>query len=264
MRVTTQFSPITRHRIHQRCRRRNALYRAAHHLDSNLSPCAGVPRREDLSDYAVTTANDTNLIVNGDFTYGFNLWRYRASADNSADATFTTTDVPDEHLRAALDDAIGKSFGEITDVDTDLTTLLNILDDTHFASVYAQVLEPKKLEWTRLRMCHNSLTNTSLSSIAELQNLEYLQLGENPSISGLSALTALTNLENLIADELAITDRSPLRTLYNAGAFRGDDTETNSESCGLDLSTGTTNRSVIDYLVNAGVDVAWESGNTVN
>ncbi len=36
------------------------------------------------------------------------------------------------------------------------------------------------------------------------------------------------------------------------------------ENCGLDLTLGTPNRDIIEFLINAGIDVIYLEGNTVN
>jgi internalin A len=164
------------------------------------------------------------------------------------------------------------------DLTSDFSALLDMLDDLsmleylslndfyfsdiQFSSLYTQVLEPRKLEWTRLYIEDSELTEASLSAIATLENLERLWLSAN-AITDLSALTNLVNLSELGIAENEFTDLSPLQTLYENGAFANGG-EIEIENCGLNLTSGTPNRNVVDFLINAGIDVIYLEGNTIN
>lgn len=78
-------------------------------------------------------------------------------------------------------------------------------------------------------------------------------------IGGMTSLTGLGLYGNP-----AITDLSPMTTLYDDGAFQHAGAWIGVTKLGLDLTTGTANRDVVDYLVGNGVAVDYVTGNTVD
>ena len=172
---------------------------------------------------------------------------------------------------------------EPIDMNTDFDALCNILksldklinlemDDFYmgnvdFQTLYTKVLEPRKLEWENLALTDNDMGNSSLALLANLENLEILDLFAN-DITDLSAITGMTNLRVVSFEENEITDLAPLKTLYDNGGLRADSdanvAELNIELCNLDLRTGTANKEIIDYLVSGGVSVTYTDGNAVD
>lgn len=165
-------------------------------------------------------------------------------------------------------------------LNTDLTGLLNILDDldslsyllmddfymndSQFSSLYTQVLAPRSLEWSELKITDSDLTNASLPSIANLSNLKCLDLFAN-NITELSALEGMINLSELALAENEFTDLTPLETMYNNGAFRDDgswdENEIDIRDCNLELWPGSPNRNIVDSLIGNSVSVVYEQGN---
>ena len=161
---------------------------------------------------------------------------------------------------------------------TDYTALLTILtslpnldylelkdfygdfDDSRFATLYTQVLEPKSSGWKRVYLADNELTNASLPAIASLSGLEQLKLSANV-FTDISALAGMSTLEKLEIHENAIISLAPLQGMYNSGSFHGPGSEIKLTDCGLDLSIGTADRAIIDNLIAAGVSVEYEEGN---
>ena len=59
-----------------------------------------------------------------------------------------------------------------------------------------------------------------------------------------------------------ITDLALLRTMYDNGAFNDDGSgDVNINNCNLELWPGSPNRTVVDYLIDHGVDMDYEDGN---
>ena len=126
----------------------------------------------------------------------------------------TPVNIPDENLRAAIEDALDKSRGAtITRGDMSTLTSLNASN--------ANISDLTGLEFaiflTSLVLHNNSITD--LSPLSGMTSLTRLRL-ENNSISDVSALSGLTNLTRLTLYRNRISDLSPL--VANTGLGSGD------------------------------------------
>ncbi len=120
-----------------------------------------------------------------------------------------------------------------------------------------------------LRIGRLSLTddmfNELLTEVINLRkiNWEWLDLSYS-QISDLSNLVGLPNLSCLNMAGTDITDLVPLKLLYdNDGAFHDSESWVDIRNCNLDLLPGSPNRAVVDYLIDHGVRVIYEEGNTL-
>jgi hypothetical protein len=138
------------------------------------------------------------------------------------------------------------------------------LTDAQFSTLYTTVLEERTNRIDSLDLWGNNLGDNSLALLGNLTELRWLSLKGSP-VSDLSSLSSLTSLLSLSVGKSRITDLQPLRALHDAGAFSpADEAEVRIQDCGLDLSPGTDNRAVVDYLIGQGIEVEWEEGNTID
>ncbi|MBI9107529.1 MAG: leucine-rich repeat domain-containing protein [Spirochaetales bacterium] len=166
-------------------------------------------------------------------------------------------------------------------LDADLGTLSSILgglnnltylymddfyfSDAQFSTFYTQVLQPRALEWTELKLPDSDLTDTSLLLIANLINLYCLDLTAN-NITDLSIIEGLTSeLCQLLIAENEFTDLTPLQAMLDDGAFPPaageEDSEIDIRNCNLDLTPDSSNLNVVSNLLSEGVIVQYEEGN---
>ena len=118
-------------------------------------------------------------------------------------------DIPDDNLRAKIEEALGKTSGatittadmtnltELDASDADVTDLTGLETATNLTSLYLSV---------------NSIF--AISPVAGLTNLTDLDLSSNP-ISDISPLSGLTNLTDLELSDTPISDISPVAGLTN-------------------------------------------------
>lgn len=120
-----------------------------------------------------------------------------------------TITIPDVNLRAAIENALGKTSGATITAD-DMTTLTKLVAD------HANIRDLTGLEYAvrlrELRVRHNTLSD--LSSLAGLFELHTLNLEHN-IITDLSPLADLVSLHNLRIGHNLIADLSPLENLIN-------------------------------------------------
>ena len=132
----------------------------------------------------------------------------------SLTATAQTVDIPDPHLRAAIEAQLGKASGA-TITTTEMANL------TYLAATESNIRDLTGLEhatnltWLWL----NRNTISDISAVAGLTNLTSLGLSHN-SISDISAVAGLTNLTHLRLRDNNISDISPL--VENTGLGQGD------------------------------------------
>jgi Leucine-rich repeat (LRR) protein len=135
------------------------------------------------------------------------------------------------------------------------------MGDAGFVTVYDAAIADSASSLGWLEICGCGITAASLSTIAGLSGLEGLALWEN-DIADISALVTLSHLNNLWLGGNQIHDLAPLRALHEAGGLAvregWDHPDVYVDMNGLDLTPGTPNREVIDYLLNNGVNVEWE------
>ena len=140
------------------------------------------------------------------------------------------------------------------------------LSDEQFNLVYDTVLAPVADTLISFQLWSGgTATQASLAKLANLTNLKSLAITYFSNLSVLTPFTVLTDLVQFYCDGTNVTDLAPLETLYDAGAFRDWEwmpAEIGVEDLDLDLTPGTDNRNVVDYLIAGGVDVFYEIGNT--
>lgn len=136
------------------------------------------------------------------------------------------------------------------------------MTDAQFNTLYQGVIAENLGVLDGLTIWGNALGNTSLALIGNITALEWLNLDDNFNITNIVALEELKNLKDLKLDGTSIEDLTPLHTMYDAGCFRPEaESIITIRDCGLNLSPGTQNRAVVDYLLNKGVNMEWEDGN---
>jgi len=129
------------------------------------------------------------------------------------------------------------------------------LADSQFALLYENLLSSMADRLRLLDLNENAITSASAGSIANLTALESLKL-DYTQVGDISGLTGLTNLRVLDLRGCPLSDLQPLRTLYDGGAFRPEeDSSIDVEECGLDLSGGTPNGQIVEFLRGQGVEV---------
>jgi hypothetical protein len=138
------------------------------------------------------------------------------------------------------------------------------LGDSGFQTLYDFVISRNASTFVGLEVGDTGISDASLAMIGGLHSLSNLGIWGNPLITDLSALTDLTNLNFLCIDGTWVTDLSPLLDLYNSGAFREEWAWIQMRRLGLDLTSGTANRDVVDSLIANGVIVEYEEGNIVD
>ncbi len=140
------------------------------------------------------------------------------------------------------------------------------LNDTQFNQLYDTVLAPVADTLISFQLWSGgTATQASLAKLANLTNLKSLAIAYFSNLSVLTPFTVLTDLVQFYCDGTNVSDLAPLETLYDAGAFRDWDwmpAEIGVEDLDLNLTPGTDNRNVVDYLIVGGVDVLYEFGNT--
>ena len=160
------------------------------------------PRRDPRIATAATTGN--TAVENGQIT--------TPPQDRAVD-------IPDPHLRAAIESALDKPSGDpITASDMAGLTRLsarnaNITNLTGLEGATNLTSLDLGAEWTNGRFI-NSNSVSNLSPLANLTNLEWLFLGSN-AISDIAPLANLTNLEGLFLESNTISDIAPLANLTN-------------------------------------------------
>ena len=117
-------------------------------------------------------------------------------------------DIPDENLRAAITETLGKSSGVTITADEMATLKVLRANDRGISDLTG--LESA----SRLRELHlNRNTITDLSSLSGLNKLYRLELIHNETLSDLSPLSSLSNLNALIIEHNIISDLSPITGL---------------------------------------------------
>jgi len=141
------------------------------------------------------------------------------------------------------------------------------LDDPAFASFFETYISENSLTLLGMYLIDCSLTDTFLAKIPTLPNLQYLNLSENPGITNLSTLAPVlkaSSFTTLNVSSTNLINLQDLETAYDAGGFHQSGASINITYCGLDLKTGSGDRSIVDYLVGKGVAVSYEAGNSLD
>ena len=115
-------------------------------------------------------------------------------------------DIPDANLRTAIEEALGKAPGTVTEADMARLTRL-VADDAGISNLVG--LEAA-IELERIEFRRNSISD--LSPLAGLTRLNNIKLRGN-RITDISPLAKLTNVDWLGLEENEITDLSPLKEL---------------------------------------------------
>ena len=190
---------------------------AGQHLEALEVPADGIR--------AVVFSPDGSLLVHGDESGNVVLWQRGATSPE------VSVRIPDPNLRAAIEDALGKTSGaRITEVDMrrltkldagkrgiqDLTGLEFAINLTVLNLSFNEISDVSPLanlkDITRLLLYVNDISD--ISSLAGLKNLTYMDLSAN-DISDVSSLAGLKNLTSLNLDSNDVSDVSPLVGLKN-------------------------------------------------
>ena len=135
-------------------------------------------------------------------------WIYLAAVAAPTVSEAQNANIPDESLRAAIEDALGKRDGEaIAEAEMETLTVLR--------AQYVGVKDLTGLEHatglTELYLSYNEIED--LSPLADLESLEVLRIGHN-RISDAAPLAGVTSLLDLGFLNNAISDLSPLSGLF--------------------------------------------------
>ena len=206
-----------------------------------------------------------NLLDYGIFRDNWNKTFPVPPSDRDGDEEMVA--IPDMNLRAAIEDALDKSSGEmITRSDMSKLTsiyvrIANISDLTglEFAfnltslnlgrnSISDVSVLSNLTSLTRLVLGQNSISD--VSALSDLTSLTYLSLSSN-SISDVSALSDLTSLETLLLRYNTITDLSPL--VANTGLDSGDRVDVRNNPL-----SATSINTHIPALQGRGVEVSFD------
>lgn len=141
------------------------------------------------------------------------------------------------------------------------------LNELQFDELFEQVLEPNAGKLRSFGLYDASqLENDRIDRVSEFGDLRSLTIW-NSNIVAINFITGLTGLKLLdLRGNTGLTDLSPIETLHMSGGLALDEDWTplvNIESLEMDLTPGTRNREVVDYLIENGIPVLWELGNTV-
>ena len=129
--------------------------------------------------------------------------------DNVSVEVVEPVNIPNPHLRAAIEKARGKASGDtITTVDMAILPRL----DAPNADINDLTGLEHATNLTGLYLQHNSISD--ISAVAGLTNLTDLKLRYN-AITDISAVARLTNLTDLTLDHNSISDISPVAGLTN-------------------------------------------------
>ncbi len=123
-------------------------------------------------------------------------------------ATAQVVDIPDPHLRAKIEDTLGKASGA-TITTADMANLTRL--EAKGANISNLTGLEHATNLTYLDFWNSSVSD--LSPVAGLTNLTHLGFVANNAISDVSALVDLTNLKYLFLDANGISNLSPLAEL---------------------------------------------------
>lgn len=208
----------------------------------------------DINDFAVITpTNYPNL-----------QYLYLSNWDRDGDGEVE----PDDAVSEADWDSLRSLLRGFTDLRS-LELSSFYAGDANFAELFSsgEVLDLNSGNLTSLMVGQNELSNASLSHIASLSALEYLQLHSTPAITDISSMSGMYSLEFLNIAGTRPQSLSVLQSLYDNGAFQNhfdySDIDIDLRYCDLDLWEGTPDRAVVDYLESNGVRVHWNEGNNL-
>jgi hypothetical protein len=143
------------------------------------------------------------------------------------------------------------------------------MDDSQFAELFTRVLEPSAstLQYFNLWANPSQLTNDSIDNLSTLTNLLSIGIWSTQIVS-LDFLTDLTNLKYLdLRGNIILTDLAPIKTLHESGGLQPDEEDPEIKviltNLGMDLTADSSNRLIIDYLLDNDIIVEWEEGNIV-
>nr|WP_319777196.1 transporter substrate-binding domain-containing protein [uncultured Sphaerochaeta sp.] len=145
------------------------------------------------------------------------------------------------------------NFSDLSNL-TVLKLRWNEITDISYLSHFTK-LEDLDLDYNRI---------SDFSSVSGMTNLLQLSIGYN-DFSDLDFISSLKSLWHLEVYGSSVTDLSPIKTLYDNGAFQSDDEhepEIDIHDCDLDLTIGSANREIVDYLMNKSIKFPnWDYGN---
>jgi Leucine-rich repeat (LRR) protein len=237
--------------------------------DGGITDLTGIHLLSNLDSLGLWTNNVSNL----DPIVGMTQINALHLQDNPLGFTALSV-VTDENFPQLSSLFISNEVDLGTDIDAvigifeDLPNLEDIgmgdfnLSDSQFSDLYDRVISLDLNSFCGLDIYHNNFTDTTLEIIGNISNLEWINLNGNP-ISDLALISNLTNLQQILIDSTGVTNLEPLRSLYDAGAFDQDWNRIDVQNLSLDLTPGTNNREVVDYLLSEGVNLEWQEGNTV-
>jgi hypothetical protein len=136
------------------------------------------------------------------------------------------------------------------------------MGDTVFETLYNDIISINAGLYTRLEIGDCQLTDASLTLINNMMELKQLSVWGN-QFTDLTPITGLTKLNTAHFSGNQLTSLTPIQDLYDAGAFRQTDAYINLKDNGLDLTTGSPDRIIVDNLIAGGVTVDYIDGNTV-
>ena len=134
------------------------------------------------------------------------------------------------------------------------------MNDQMLEELYTDVLSVNHARWEWLNFPMNSLTEVSLALLVDLVNLQGFGVSGNSNFVDISWIIDMTGLRGANFDNTGITDITPLKTFYDNGDTDNKLVWFSIRDCpNLDLSDGTANKDALDYLLENGVWVGYDS-----
>ncbi len=195
----------------------------------------------DLTDLLnLSAANFPNLE-----TLGIGAW------DSTSDG------VPDFVTSAEWDQVVALLDGHANLTSIGLSGFMD--SDAMFTTLWTGVLSERADTISELSLDGNPISETALSSLANLTTLSSLNLLGNTALTDISWISTMTSVQYLSVSGTGVTDITPLQTLFDGGGISGDHWEfydLEIDACGsLDLGEGTDNGNTLLYLLQNGINV---------
>lgn len=138
------------------------------------------------------------------------------------------------------------------------------MEDSGFSTLYNEVISSNAAAYVQLEITGSQITNSSFAMFNNLTELTSIAVWDNLGITDLSLISNLVKLKEAYLSSTRPMSLTPLKDLYDAGAFRAAGSTIEITNCSMDLRTGTSDRDVVNYLISGGVKVLYTTGNTVD
>ena len=173
---------------------------------------------------------------------GRSLWQEGPTFTTLPDSTVF---IPDTALRTSIEQALGKSPGDM--IIQDEMKTLSVLSIKNLGIKDLKGLETaRNLTWVNI----DSNRVSDLTPLSDLTNLEFLAFGDN-RVSDITPLSNLTNLESLYLFSNQVSDISLLSALTNLGVLNFSDNEVSD----IGSLSSLTNLQSLSFSINEVSDI---------